>query len=116
MRRIPDLLAAMARQAGQRVGRGQQLHLVLLQARPPGKFLGAVERRGLPLGCDALGAGRFQSGDHARPEADYRRFRQILQHAVHRAMHHVHRPHLDAVVFPRIQACLSLRAGLDATN
>jgi hypothetical protein len=43
-RGLPDLLSPVASQAHQRIGSGQQRHLVLLDLGPPGQVLGAVER------------------------------------------------------------------------
>ncbi|MNW02182.1 hypothetical protein D3C71_1979290 [compost metagenome] len=71
------------------------------QLRAQRQVLGAVEHL-LHAGLDnAAGRGGLEPADHAQPEPHGRFVREVFQRAVHVAVHHIDRPHLDAMA-PRV--------------
>lgn len=101
-------------QAGQRVGRGEQLHVLLVELGVLYQILRAIDRAIRARPGDALGRDRLELVHHAQAQAQGRRVRQIFQRTVHLAGQHVHWPHFHLValgVLDRLRRSASWHPG-----
>ena len=94
---VPDLLAAVAGEGGQRPGGGEGLHFGLVQAAAQGEFLGVVEGGLLAFFFYGSGAAAAQAGDQAQAQAHGWLVVYVFQCAVGVAEHYVDGSYLHAV-------------------